>query len=58
MLSFSVKDNGKGIEKDFDISKSNSLGMELVEALASQLNGKIEIISNGGMEVKLKFPFK
>ena len=55
-LLLKVSDNGKGIPKDFDITKSESLGLRLVYNLTSQLNGKVEFFNNSGTTVKINFP--
>lgn len=51
-----VSDNGKGMPKDFDIEKSESLGLRLVNNLTLQLNGKVEYFVNNGTMVKINFP--
>ena len=38
-----VQDNGVGIPEDFDIERSLSSGLKLVQALVKQLKGKMEI---------------
>ena len=51
-----VKDDGAGIPKGEDFRKSDSLGLQLVDTLISQLYGKFEIIDNHGTEVRIEFP--
>ena len=51
-----VKDNGKGLPKDFDLAKSNSLGMEMMKGLGHQLKGTLKISNENGVTLKLKFP--
>lgn len=47
-LELSVKDNGIGLQKSFDISKTKTLGLHLVYLMVNQLNGKIKYeIDNG-----------
>jgi PAS domain S-box-containing protein len=41
-----IGDNGIGFPKEFNINKSNSLGLRLIHKLAIQLNGKIERLKN------------
>ena len=43
-----ISDNGKGLPNDFDIRRSESLGLELVCSLVDQLEGKMEVKSNNG----------
>jgi two-component sensor histidine kinase len=45
-LHFSVKDNGVGLPFDFDVRKTQSLGMNLVRGLVRQLDGKLDFRSN------------
>ncbi len=51
-----VKDDGVGIPKDFDIEKSDSLGMQLITNLTQQLDGELEIIKSPGATFNIKFP--
>lgn len=37
-----VTDNGKGLPEDFTLQQSNSLGMNLIQTLTHQLEGKLE----------------
>ncbi|MBL7818326.1 MAG: hypothetical protein JNL70_25160 [Saprospiraceae bacterium] len=45
-LYLCVSDNGVGLPEDFDIQKTNSLGMNLVRGLVRQMNGKLKFRSN------------
>ncbi len=54
--NLSIIDNGIGLPHDFDMEKSESLGLKLVDALSKQLNGKIELKGNGGTSVTITFP--
>jgi len=54
--SLAVRDNGVGFPEDFDIRRSNSLGLKLVNALVDQLGGTIELNRNGGAEINITFP--
>ena len=51
-----VKDDGKGLPRNFNISKTTSLGMNLVLNLISQLRGSLEIENKKGTTFKIKFP--
>jgi two-component sensor histidine kinase len=42
-ISISVRDEGVGFPPDFDISKSNGLGMRLILAFVQQLNASLEV---------------
>ncbi len=50
-----VVDNGVGFPKDIDFKNTSSLGLELVNNLVDQLDGKIELVKNGGTEFKIIF---
>lgn len=53
LLELTVSDNGVGLPTDFNIKKTNSLGLELVDTLISQHNGELEINRNGKTEFKI-----
>jgi two-component sensor histidine kinase len=53
-----VADNGRGLPKDFDIRKSQSLGMELTSQLTHQLRGKLNISCDKGTTFTVTFPKK
>lgn len=55
-LLLKISDNGVGIPKDFNLEKSESLGLRLVNNLTSQLNGKVEFFNRNGTKVKIVFP--
>ena len=51
-----VTDNGVGMPKDYEVGKSKSFGLPLVELLASQLGGTVDIKSDaGGTTVHVSF---
>jgi PAS domain S-box-containing protein len=54
-LRLSVCDNGVGLPEGFDIRKALSLGYQLVELLADQVRGTLEVHSQGGVSVSLLF---
>ena len=56
MLHLSVSDNGNGPGEGFDFSKPSGLGLKLVSALASQLEGSLEFDGRSGTVVRLTFP--
>jgi two-component sensor histidine kinase len=52
-----VRDDGIGIPDNFDISRTNSLGLKLIRTLVqSQLKGSLMFKSQNGTEVTLEFP--
>ncbi len=50
-----VSDDGVGLPPDFDLSKSDSLGLQLVDTLIKQLDGNVEIQSVNGSRFIIKF---
>jgi two-component sensor histidine kinase len=50
-----VSDNGIGFPENFDLQRSNSLGMQLVTTLASQISGTLEIDRSEGTAFRLTF---
>lgn len=48
-------DNGRGIPEELDIKNPESLGLQLVNALASQIEGSLELKRNNGAEFRIKF---
>jgi GAF domain-containing protein/HAMP domain-containing protein len=55
-LTLEVSDNGIGFTDGFDWRESDSLGLQLVSTLTSQLHGTIEVNGKGGASFKLTFP--
>jgi PAS domain S-box-containing protein len=58
VLFLEVSDDGKGFPKDIDFKNTNSLGLQLVNTLVEQLNGKLELSDNkkGGTSFYISFP--
>ena len=54
-LLLTIADNGVGIQNEFDLSQSKSLGMQLMQTLSDQLDGKFNIENNNGTVVKVHF---
>ena len=54
--SLSVADDGVGFPPGLDFRKTPSLGLELVNTLVDQLNGKIELTSEKGTKFSILFP--
>ena len=50
-----VADNGVGFPKDLDFRHTESLGMQLINTLTNQLDGTVELRSNGGTEFRITF---
>ena len=56
--SFSVSDDGNGIDASIDLEQSSSMGLEIVRILTEQLDGGWRYNSNGGTEFIIDFPRK
>ena len=50
-----IGDNGRGFPKELDFRKAESMGMDLVNSLVKQINGRIELIRNKGTLFKITF---
>lgn len=50
-----VSDDGIGFPPDLDYTKTNSLGMQLVTSLTSQLNGKLKLENSQGTQFTITF---
>ncbi len=48
-------DNGTGLPEDVDLEHSETLGLRLVRSLVDQIDGTIELHSNGKTEFKIIF---
>ena len=54
-----IKDDGEGLPSDFDLGRTNSLGLTIVQTLVQEdLGGAIEIKSNGGVQATVRFSKK
>ena len=51
-------DNGVGLPKDFDLSQTNTLGMQLLKSFVGQINGTMKMNKNDGLEYVFIFPLK
>ena len=47
-ICLTVKDNGVGIPQSIDFKNTDSLGLQLVNALTDQLNGEIQLTEDNG----------
>jgi two-component sensor histidine kinase len=57
-VELKVVDDGIGLSEGFNIHKSATLGMKLIGALTTQLNGKISIDGSCGTSVRITFEGK
>ena len=58
IFQLSVKDDGIGMPEGTDLTNFNSLGISLVNALASQLGAHLEVKTTTGVSYKLTFSEK
>jgi two-component sensor histidine kinase len=56
MVTLSVSDDGAGLPAAVDPETPESMGLEMVSILASQLEGVLTVQSNPGTRFSLKFP--
>ena len=54
-LMLVVSDTGVGLPKDLDYQNTDSLGLQLVNALTQQLEGVIEINQSNGVKFEIVF---
>jgi two-component sensor histidine kinase len=52
-----VYDNGIGLPDNFDFEKSESLGMQLIQALTSQLDGELKVSYENGTSFEVLFQY-
>ncbi len=55
VFSLTISDNGKGIPENMEFERLDSLGLQLVNTLVDQLDGKIEIKREQGTEFRITF---
>jgi two-component sensor histidine kinase len=55
-LMLAVSDTGVGLPKDLDYQKTDSLGLQLVNALTHQIEGIIKVNESDGVEFEIVFP--
>ena len=53
--TLTIRDNGIGLPPDWELKAVNSLGLKLVEILAQQLEGTLQVNSHLGTEFSLRF---
>ena len=54
-FALTISDNGVGIPANLDIEELDSLGLQLVTSLVTQLDGELEIKRNNGTEFIIRF---
>ena len=51
-----VQDNGIGIPEDFDLKKSNSFWMRLINMMSGDMGGTLRVERDNGTKFILEFP--
>ena len=51
-----VADNGIGIPKEIDFQNTTTLGLQLVDLLTNQIEGKVTLDRKGGTKFTIQFP--
>ncbi len=52
-----IGDDGIGLPPDLDIDRTETLGLQLISALAGQLDGTLEVTGNGGTAFRVQFTY-
>lgn len=56
-IEMSISDNGVGMSNDFDIEQAESLGLQLISALTSQLDGTLKVSVENGTRYSVNFKY-
>lgn len=56
-IEMSISDNGIGMPKNFDIEQAESLGLQLISALTSQLDGSLQFSGENGTKYTVNFKY-
>ncbi|MFC1569741.1 PAS domain S-box protein [bacterium] len=54
-LELGIRDNGVGLEGKINLKKIKTLGLQLVRILVDQIDGKIQIINDSGLDFRIRF---
>lgn len=55
-LTVAVADNGVGLPETLDVTRTETLGLQLVRTLTQQIDGTVHVERNGQTEFKIVFP--
>jgi two-component sensor histidine kinase len=58
LVALTVQDNGIGFPESIDLTNLKSLGLELVNLLVGQMNGRMDMQVVGGTTWTITFPIK
>jgi PAS domain S-box-containing protein len=56
-IDLAISDNGVGFPAEYNFEKSESLGMQLVQALSSQIEGDLKVSQENGSSFEVIFPY-
>ncbi len=56
-INLKISDNGVGLPSDFKMEGSESLGMQLIQALTDQLDGKLDLNVDKGTQFSIEFHY-
>lgn len=54
--TLTISDNGQGLSEDFEEKQSKSLGLNLIQMMAQQLDGEFSFINGQGLSLEIDFP--
>ena len=57
-MVLNIADNGVGLPDDFDTSKKDSMGMNLMKGLSEQIDGSFSIENKNGVYIRIVFPYQ
>ena len=55
-MAVGVSDDGIGLPADIDVKHVNSMEFQLIQLLAQQVNGNLDVIRDGGRRFTIRFP--
>ncbi len=54
-FSLTIKDNGKGLPAEFNINRSNSMGMNLMRGLSAEIGAQFTLANENGTRIHVSF---
>ena len=58
LIVLTIEDNGPGFPSGFDLATTEGLGLRLISALTEQVNGALDISSQHGAQLRIRFPVR
>jgi|GEM_PF-7107994 two-component sensor histidine kinase len=50
-----IQDTGIGLPQEVNLANPSTMGLQLIQVLTKQLDGTIQVKSNGGTTIKIVF---